>query len=180
MSYNDAWQLPSGRHRRRSRSAGIDNGWSASLSAFDIAVLQDRYGVHDHNTGDNVYTLTDVVDDAFYECIWDSGGTDSIAYGGALNAIIDLTAATLDYSPTGGGAALLPGHPAPGAQPLRGGYTIANGVVIENATGGSGNDQLVGNAPPTISAATAATTCSTAAAGDDAHPRRRRHRHRLL
>ena len=86
MSYNDAWRFhPDG--NSPFTVAGIDNGWSASLSAFDIAVLQDRYGVHAYNTGNNVYTLTDVVDDAFYECIWDSGGTDSIAYAGALSAI---------------------------------------------------------------------------------------------
>ena len=56
-----------------------------------------------HNTGNNVYALTDVVDDAFYQTIWDTGGIDTISYGGALDAQIDLTAATLDYTPTGGG-----------------------------------------------------------------------------
>jgi len=142
MSYNDAWQLhPDG--PSPFTISGIDNGWSATLSAFDIAVLQDRYGVHAHNGGDNVYTLVDVIDDAFYECIWDSGGTDAIAYGGAINAFVDLVAATLDYSPTGGGPLSFLNNP--GASNLRGGFTIANGVVIENASTGSGNDQLAGN-----------------------------------
>jgi serralysin len=31
------------------------------------------------------------------------------------------------------------------AEGIRGGYTIANGVMIENATGGSGDDVLIGN-----------------------------------
>ena len=147
MSYNDAWQLhPDG--PSAFTVAGIDNGWLATLGAFDIAVLQARYGVHTHNTGNNVYSLTDVTDDAFYQTIWDTGGTDTIAYGGTFNAQIDLTAATLDYSPTGGGVLSFLYNPqplGPNSTLVRGGYTIANGVVIENATGGSGNDVLIGN-----------------------------------
>lgn len=147
MSYNDAWD----KHPDGPSSfsiAGIDNGWSGTLSAFDIAQLQAQYGVHAYNTGNNVYALTDVVDDAFYQTIWDTGGTDTISYGGALNARIDLTAATLDYSATGGGVVSflnnVPGTAA--SAEIKGGFTIANGVVIENATGGSGNDVLIGNA----------------------------------
>lgn len=147
MSYNDAWQLhPDG--PSAFTVAGIDNGWSATLGAFDIAVLQGRYGKHDYNTGDNVYALTDVADDAYYQTIWDTGGNDTIAYGGTFNAQIDLTAATLDYTPTGGGVLSFLYNPRPlGANStlVRGGFTIANGVVIENATGGSGNDTLIGN-----------------------------------
>ena len=137
MSYNDAWPLhPDG--PSAFTVAGIDNGWSATLGAFDIAVLQARYGVHDHNTGDNVYALTDVTDDAFYQTIWDSGGTDTIAYGGTFNAQIDLTAATLDYSPTGGGVVSF-------VRDIKGGFTIAGGILIENATSGEGDDVLIGN-----------------------------------
>lgn len=146
MSYNDAWDFhPDG--PSAFTIAGIDNGWSGSLGAFDIAVLQARYGVHAYNTGDNVYALTDVTDDAFYQTIWDSGGTDAITYGGALDARIDLTAATLDYTPTGGGVIsfLLNEPGVPNSLRVRGGYTIANGVVIENASGGSGDDVLIGN-----------------------------------
>lgn len=148
MSYNDAWDFhPDG--PSAFTVAGIDNGWSGSLGAFDIAVLQARYGAHDHNEGNDVYALTDVTDDAFYQTIWDTGGTDTIAYGGAFNAQIDLTAATLDYTPTGGGVLSFLYNPRPLAANstlVRGGYTIANGVEIENATGGSGNDALLGNA----------------------------------
>jgi Ca2+-binding RTX toxin-like protein len=151
MSYNDAWDFhPDG--PSSFTIAGIDNGWSGTLGAFDIAVLQARYGVQEHNTGDDMYMLTDVVDDAFYQTIWDSGGNDTIRYDGDLNAQIDLTAATLDYSPTGGGVVSflynLPG--LPGSQEIKGGYTIANGVVIENATGGSGDDILIGNAADNV------------------------------
>ena len=148
MSYNDAWRLhPDG--PSAFTVAGIDNGWSATLGAFDIAVLQARYGQHAANTGDTVYALTDVADDAFYQTIWDTGGIDTIAYGGTFNAQIDLTAATLDYTPTGGGVLSFLYNPQPPIATnsflVRGGYTIANDVVIENATGGSGNDVLIGN-----------------------------------
>jgi Ca2+-binding RTX toxin-like protein len=142
MSYNDAWDFhPDG--PTPYTGAGVDNGWSGSLSAFDIAQLQVRYGVHDYATGNNVYELTDIVDDAFYQTIWDTAGTDEIRYTGTLNATIDLLAATLDYSPTGGGVLSYLNGPADSG--LRGGYTIANGVIVENATGGSGTDALLGN-----------------------------------
>ena len=159
MSYNDAWEThPDG--PSSFSLAGIDNGWSGTLSAFDIAQLHAQYGSVAANTGNNVYALTDVVNDAFYRTIWDTGGIDTISYGGALNARIDLTAATLDYSPTGGGVVSfllnLPG--LPNSAEIKGGYTIANGVVIENATGGSGHDVLIGNA---------AANVITGNAGDD-------------
>ena len=99
MSYNDAWQLhPDG--PSPFTIAGIDNGWSGTLSAFDIALLQQRYGVADpYATGNTVYTLKDVqAIGTYYETIWDTGGTDEIRYTGNRDAQIDLTAATLDYS----------------------------------------------------------------------------------
>jgi hypothetical protein len=104
MTYNDSWITgPNG--PTPYTGANIDNGWSGTLSAFDIAALQQRYGViNPHNTGNNTYLLTDVVNDAFYQTIWDTGGTDTIQYAGSKDARIDLLAATLDYSPTGGGA----------------------------------------------------------------------------
>ena len=140
MSYNESWELhPDG--PSPFTGAGIDDGWVGSLSAFDIAALQQRYGVITPNaTGNTTYDLDDVqAQGTFYETIWDTGGTDTIRYTGARAARIDLTAATLDYSATGGGVVSF-------VDDIKGGYTIANGVVIENATGGSGADVLIGNA----------------------------------
>lgn len=138
MSYNDAWQLhPDGPSPYT--GAGIDNGWSGSLSAFDIAALQERYGVHDYATGNTVYQLKNVNDQGtFYQTIWDTGGTDEIRYDGNRDAQIDLLAATLDYSATGGGVVSF-------VDGIWGGYTIANGVTIENARSGNGDDVLLGN-----------------------------------
>jgi len=139
MSYNDAWQLhPDG--PSPFTAAGVDNGWSGTLSALDIALLQQRYGVaNPFAAGNTIYTLKDVqAVGTYYETIWDTGGVDEIRYIGTRDAQIDLTAATLDYSPTGGGVVSF-------VDDIHGGYTIANGVVIENGTGGDGNDVIIGN-----------------------------------
>jgi Ca2+-binding RTX toxin-like protein len=159
MSYNDGYPLdPDG--QRVYSPATRDSGWSGSLSAFDIAVLQERYGEHAFNTGDNTYTIADDQAHAFYQCIWDTGGNDTIAYTGARDAQIDLLAATLDYSPTGGGVVSI-------AHGIFGGYTIANGVQIENATGGSGNDVLLGNAIANTLAGNDGNDTLMGRAGDD-------------
>jgi serralysin len=144
MSYNDAWDFhPDG--PSPFTIAGISNGWSGTLSAFDIALLQMRYGVaNPYATGNTVYTLKDVqAIGTYYETIWDTGGTDEIRYTGNRDAVIDLTAATLDYSPTGGGVVSF-------VDDIHGGYTIANGVVIENGTGGGGNDMIIGNSAANV------------------------------
>ena len=137
MSYNDGWEThPDGILPYSAATRG--SGWSETLGAFDIAVLQARYGVHEANTGDDVYVIQSEQAEASYMTIWDTGGTDEIRYDGDTDARIDLMAATLDYTPTGGGVVSF-------AHGVFGGFTIANGVVIENATGGSGNDVLIGN-----------------------------------
>ena len=139
MSYNEGWQTHPDGPSPYTR-ATIAQGFDGTLSPFDIAVLQQRYGVHAYATGNDTYVLDDVnARGTYYEAIWDSGGTDAIVYNGAKDAQIDLLAATLDYSPTGGGVVSF-------VDGIWGGFTIANGVVIENATGGSGNDVLLGNA----------------------------------
>jgi serralysin len=137
MSYNDGFQThPDGTLAFSRKTWG--SGWSGTLGAFDIAVLQARYGVHAHNTGNTVYEIEPLQQKAFYQTIWDTGGTDSIVYNGGRDAHIDLLAATLDYTPTGGGVVSF-------VEGTFGGFTIANGVVIENAKGGNGDDAIMGN-----------------------------------
>ena len=152
MSYNDGWSEGDGGAGMRPigqggpRSGGITGtevdhyGWVGTLSALDIAVLQDKYGVNEeYATGNDVYTIKDENGPGnFYSCIWDAAGTDEIKYVGARDANIDLRAATLKYEEGGGGWISF----AKGAWT---GFTIANGVTIENATGGSGADTLGGN-----------------------------------
>ncbi|HEY4253640.1 MAG TPA: M10 family metallopeptidase C-terminal domain-containing protein [Roseomonas sp.] len=155
----------------------LDHGFAATPMAYDVAAIQYLYGANmEYRTEDNVYILPDSndphpfvrgapnevgvpesiiyqPDTAFWECLWDAGGIDEIRYdvkdadgntiAGKANAIIDLTAATLDYSETGYGVLSY-------AAFIGGGYTIANGVVIENATGGDGNDLITGNAADNV------------------------------
>jgi hypothetical protein len=140
MSYNDGWDLrPNDGTPRPNDDA--DNGWVGTLSPLDIAVIQDKYGVNEnYNTGDNVYVLKDKQETGtFYASIWDAGGTDSIVYNGARAATVDLRAATLKYEEGGGGRVSY-------VQGIHGGFTIANGVTIENVRTDAGNDVVNGNA----------------------------------
>jgi Ca2+-binding RTX toxin-like protein len=143
MSYNDGWQTsPYG----QPASGGLTGtevdqfGWVGTLSPLDIAVIQDKYGVNeDTATGDDTYVLADASGPGVYhQSIWDAGGTDRIVYDGARDATIDLRPATLRYEEGGGGRVSF-------AYGVFGGYTIANGVTIEQARSGSGNDTLFGN-----------------------------------
>ncbi len=61
----------------------------------------------------------------------------------AKDAQIDLLAATLDYSPTGGGVVSF-------VRDIFGWFTIAAGVVIENARCGAGNDTILGNSAANV------------------------------
>ncbi|MBL8548130.1 MAG: M10 family metallopeptidase C-terminal domain-containing protein, partial [Hyphomonadaceae bacterium] len=105
--------------------------------ALDIALIQQRYGANPTTgLGDSSYALS--ASNSAYRAIWDNGGTDTISYSGGGNATIDLRAATLLNAVGGGGYVSF-------VQGVHGGWTIANGVVIENATGGNNNDTLIGN-----------------------------------
>ncbi|MDB5472616.1 MAG: hypothetical protein JWR84_4176 [Caulobacter sp.] len=144
MSYNDGWQSsPYGMPSSGDFPTGANAdpyGWQGTLAALDIAVIQDKYGVNEeYNAGANIYTMKDVnAPGTFFSTIWDGGGSDEIRYSGARDASIDLRAASLQYEEGGGGFVSY-------AYGIYGGYTIANGVVIENATTGAGNDLLHGN-----------------------------------
>ena len=121
----------------------LDYGYASTPMAFDIAAIQYLYGVNStYHTGNDVYLLPEAdVTGAIstsWSSIWDAGGSDTLEYDGSGNAILDLRAATLDDSPTGGGILSY-------AAFIHGGFTIANGVVIEKAVGGSGNDSITGN-----------------------------------
>jgi serralysin len=136
MSYEDGWQdSPYG---NAPTSGGY--GYLGGLMAFDIAAIQDKYGVNeDWATGNDIYVLKDVnAPGTYFYSIWDGGGNDSIVYSGARDTNIDLRPATLEYEWGGGGWVSY-------ANGIYGGFTIASGVTIENATGGSGNDVLIGN-----------------------------------
>lgn len=141
MSYNSGWpKNPEG-----APAEGANFGFEGTPMAIDIAVLQAKYGANlGYHTGDDTYVLPKANGlGAFYLCIWDAGGSDTLVHDGSAAAIIDLRAATLAVEEGGGGFISY-------VRGLYGGFTIANGVVIENASGGSGNDTLTGNAVANI------------------------------
>lgn len=137
MSYNDGWDAPG-----IGTSSDPNYGFQGTLMALDIAMLQQKYGANTaYRTGNDLYTLPSANQSGtFYQCLWDAGGQDSIQVDGSVtaDAVIDLRAATLQYESGGGGFVSY-------VEGIHGGTTIAYGVVIENARGGSGNDQITGN-----------------------------------
>ncbi len=139
MSYNSGWRLhPQG------LSGWTHYGWSGGPGALDVALIQSKYGAKASNTGNDSYTLSTVNGlGTFYQTLYDTGGTDTIVNPGTADSTISLVAATIDYSATGGGGISW-------VTGVQGGFTIAQGVVIENAAGGSGNDTITGNSVANI------------------------------
>jgi len=132
MSYNSGWDKV-----QHDLSYGAQKG----LGALDIAALQALYGANDAAaSGGNTYNLpTRNAPGTGWSCIWDTGGSDVISGArSTTSVVIDLRAASLN-----------PGKNAAGfvsrQSDIGGGYTIANGVVIENAIGGQAGDRLIGN-----------------------------------
>ena len=123
------------------RFPGAFSGHVAGPMAIDIAAIQKLYGANgSYHTGADVYSLDDVGSSHLrWECIWDAGGNDTISYAGGQRVSIDLRAATLQPGEGAGGFLSEVGRRG------HGGYTVAHGVIIENASGGSGNDLLTGN-----------------------------------
>lgn len=137
MSYNTLgqWWSP---------DVAQDYGFIGGPMAFDIAAIQHVYGKNMSTAkGDTVYDLPGVnATGTYYSCIWDAGGTDELRYRGTLDATIDLRAATLSGKNAGGYLSR--------ADDIFGGFTIAKGVRIENASGGDGNDKITGNSDKNV------------------------------
>lgn len=160
MSYNDGWHT--GPNGILFDQDIFDRGYQGTPMAFDIAALQALYGANmSYRTGDDFYTLRSAnAAGTFYSCIWDAGGTDTIRNISALNSAIDLRAATLLRAPGGGGYLSLAGG-------IDGGFTIANGAVIENAVGGSGADAITGNQVANLLLGNAGNDTILGGAGND-------------
>ena len=127
MSYNDI-----GQSWNPYSSASLSTSWGtygqvATPMVLDIAAVQYIYGANmSYQTGNNFYSLLT----SRYETIWDAGGNDTITAAGLNgNVTINLNSGTNLSSQSGS----------------YGGYLIAYNANIENATGGNGNDTLVGN-----------------------------------
>jgi serralysin len=117
-------------------------GFMKTPGAIDIAAVQALYGANMQTaTGNDVYELpTANKAGVGWSTIWDAGGIDTISAAGSTTPVsINLNAASLDPNDPNGGGFL--------SRQINvyGGVSIAKGVTIENAIGGSGNDLLVGN-----------------------------------
>jgi serralysin len=138
MSYNAGWQTEYPQH---SPGNGIVSfGYAATPMALDIAAVQAIYGPNmTAATGNDVYALPDSNGPGTgWHAIWDAGGEDELtAEGLSEDVVVDLREAPLTGENAGGYVSYAPG--------IVGGFTIANGVIIENATGGDGNDTINGN-----------------------------------
>lgn len=107
----------------------------------DIVAVQKLYGANlDTRASDTVYGFNSNAERDFYSAtsaaskvvfsVWDGGGNDTLDFSGfSQNQKINLNAGS--FSDVGG---------------LVGNVSIAHGVTVENAVGGSGNDLLIGNA----------------------------------
>ncbi len=106
----------------------------------DIAAIQKLYGANlstratdttygfNSNTGRDFLSASSNADKLVFS-VWDGGGNDTLDFSGfTQNQKINLTATS--FSDVGG---------------LVGNVSIAKGVTIENAFGGSGNDLIIGN-----------------------------------
>ncbi|MBF9231855.1 M10 family metallopeptidase C-terminal domain-containing protein [Microvirga alba] len=136
-------------------SAHPTGAWGSmkTLGALDIAALQRLYGADTTAApGNDVYVLpaeTKKIGEwgeakaPGWSCIWDTGGNDTITAVSSLSSVtIDLRPATLmNNDPHAGGYISQKAG-------IAGGFTIANGVTIENAVGGFGNDLINGNSAP--------------------------------
>ncbi|MDC6168287.1 calcium-binding protein [Paucibacter sp. XJ19-41] len=107
----------------------VGEGYATELAAFDVAALQYLYGVAgSRNTADNSYNFTD-------RFIGDAAGSDT------FNASSETQGVTINLAPGSWN------HRGAKADSIlaEGQSFIGFGSLIENAAGGSGNDQLTGS-----------------------------------
>lgn len=137
----DTRQFSSMSYWHESNTGGDNKGHYASAPLMDdIAAIQRLYGANmETRTGDTVYGFNSNSERDFYTIknaehklvfsVWDAGGNDTFDFSGyRQDQNINLNEAS--FSDVGG---------------LKKNVSIAKGVTIENAIGGSGNDVIVGN-----------------------------------
>jgi hypothetical protein len=132
------------------------NSWghADTPSYYDIAALQSIYGANSTAAaGNNVYSIAYSAASP-QDTIWDVGGVDRIdAQSLSVGVAIDLrdgAKSSTIVNPT-----------------FYDSVVVGPGVVIENATGGSGNDRITGNAVANQLVGGAGDDTLTGGAGDD-------------
>jgi len=123
---------------------------------YDILAIQHLYGANTATrAGDTTYAFP--ADNESFMTVWDAGGVDTFdASKQSLAANISLNAGTFSSigPKTFGGAAVE-------------NVAIAFGVTIENATGGGGNDVIIGNAANNVLRGAGGADTLEGGAGDD-------------
>lgn len=136
------------------KSANGGVSWSAvyvnpeTPMLLDIQAMQYVYGANTgYNAGDNVYTFDPTV--PFFKTIWDGGGNDTISVANFSKACrIDLNPGHFSKITIESDLTAAYNWKSPPPTPTYDGTNalcIAYDCIIENATGGSGNDVLIGN-----------------------------------
>lgn len=108
---------------------------------LDIAAIQYIYGANfSFHAGNDTYSYSDGGN--YHQTLWDAAGVDTIQFIGAAPASINLNATSGSFL---GQPVYLQSNGVNIGSPIPNVW-IANGVTIENAVGGGGNDVLIGNA----------------------------------
>ena len=138
-------------------SSAYTTHWAITPMAYDIAALEEQYGTFDHNeTGGTVYNATSlgITGELTSQTIVDTDGlNDEIDLSGiAGNHLIDLhEAIEADGSWADAKTVINKDDTASGTSEKGDEWIfIARGSVIENAKGGSGDDEIIGNSSDNI------------------------------
>lgn len=139
--YEDTRQYSVMSYWSETNTGGNNGGYYAAAPLLDdIAAAQRLYGANmTTRTGDTTYGFNSNTARDYYStassstpvifAVWDAGGNDTLDFSGYTQAqLIDLNDG--HFSNVGG---------------LTGNVAIAQGVVVENAIGGSGADTILGN-----------------------------------
>lgn len=125
-------------HSAEFYSDGKSYGVSSTPMPWDLAALQHLYGANQEtNKGGTTHTFSNTI--PFYKTIWDASGDD----------ILDLSNFTkdLEINLTDGELSTLSFDvdDRRWSNKQHGNLGIPFGCIIENATGGTGNDSIIGN-----------------------------------
>lgn len=103
---------------------------------YDLVAIQSIYGRNlSHNAGNTTYTF--VEGQRYFQTIDDASGIDTIQYSGTTGVTINLS--------QGGFSSVSAPIIFDRGVTSRATVTIGPNTIIENATGGSGSDALIGN-----------------------------------
>src|SRR5574343_310425 len=132
---------------------------------LDSAANQALYGANtSFNSGNTTYNFLE--NSQYHMTIWDAGGTDTIAYLSSTDGVIDLRPGVDGGSNLGKQVYAIDSS---NENHAINNIWIANGVIIENASGGSADDVLIGNDADNTLTGNAGVDSFTGGAGNDTY-----------